>query len=201
MQATFPDCFNSWPVQMGSSCTSGAAPSPSPTTQATTRAPATTTQATTTTTTTTTRVTATMPTVPPTSTKQPTSTQGPTSCAAAGDDCRDAGCCQQAGHTCYEKAMAKGSCIRSVITCMTCTASHLPINPSTTKPKKKTQNTQSRLWKDDFWAACRSSCEPGSVNPTDPEEPRKGSESQVVHDSNHYMNDFEHDHHQPRMQA
>ncbi|CAE7572251.1 idp1, partial [Symbiodinium pilosum] len=125
-EASFPDCFSSWPVQTGSSCTSGASPSPSPTTQATTRALATTTQATTTTTTTTTRMTATMPTVPPTSTKEPTSTKGPTSCAAAGDDCRDAGCCQQAGHTCYEK--------------------------------------------DDFWAACRSSCEPGSVNPTDPEE-------------------------------
>ena len=108
-QASFPDCFSSWPVQTGSSCTSGASPSPSPTTQATTRALATTTQATTTTTTTTTRMTATMPTVPPTSTKEPTSTKGPTSCAAAGDDCRDAGCCQQAGHTCYEKAFARGS--------------------------------------------------------------------------------------------
>ena len=107
-EMAFRDCFRSWPVARGSSCsTSGPSPptpTPSPTTPKLTTT--TTTMATTT----------------------PAPTPSPTECAAPGDDCRDAGCCQQAGQTCYEK--------------------------------------------DDFFAGCRSSCEPGSVNPADPEQYR-----------------------------
>ena len=107
-EMAFRDCFSSWPVARGSSCsTSGPSPptpTPSPTTPKLTTT--TTTMATTT----------------------PAPTPSPTECAAPGDDCRDAGCCQQAGQTCYEK--------------------------------------------DAFFAGCRSSCEPGSVNPADPEKYR-----------------------------
>ncbi|CAE7830521.1 celCCC [Symbiodinium sp. CCMP2592] len=56
------------------------------------------------------------------------------------DDCRDAGCCQQAGQTCYEK--------------------------------------------DAFFAACRSSCVPGSVNPRDPEEFRTPWTCEIVGNTN-----------------
>ena len=106
-EATFPDCFSSWPVASGTSCSApGSRPSPAPR-PPTTRAPQTTA-------------------APTTPTPTTSRSSGSSGCAAAGDDCRDAGCCQQAGHTCYEK--------------------------------------------DAFWAACRRSCTPGSMNPSDPEE-------------------------------
>lgn len=112
LEVSFGDCFSSWPVATGSSCTVSSSPTPSPI-----PAPTTTSQAS----------------VPPTPTTQRVTTPAPiettlpsSACAAPGEDCRNAGCCEQAENTCYEK--------------------------------------------DGDWAGCRPSCEPGSLNPTDPEE-------------------------------
>ena len=124
-EMAFRDCFSSWPVAKGSSCsTSG--PSPTPATPTPAPSPTTTKLTTTTTMATTTA---------PVKTTAP-----PTECAAPGDDCRDVGCCQQAGQTCYEK--------------------------------------------DEFFAACRSSCVPGSVNPNDPAEFRTPWTCEIVGNTN-----------------
>mmetsp|Transcript_10102 Transcript_10102/g.18819 ORF Transcript_10102/g.18819 Transcript_10102/m.18819 type:complete len:837 (-) Transcript_10102:267-2777(-) len=101
----FP-CFDSWPVAGGSSCT-GAMPAPQPQPQP---APAPLPVSTTSTTSATTPATTTSATTASTSEKPTTSLAPPGTCAAPEKDCRDFGCCQTPGQTCFEKDAFWASC-------------------------------------------------------------------------------------------